>query len=138
MATNEDKFKSRFEGKIKEKVTFGERTSKTAYISVDGHFIEDGILYLLEIDSGNEAKLLAGQYALICSLFDKMNDESLKKEYPIEKCKFIVVHYYEGYNPKRTEKNLEVIKTNLDSKLAYKAIYEKDAKDWAEFLKLIK
>ena len=54
---NEKDFKERMNGRIKEKLSF--KSNENVYISVDGHFEYENKLYLVEIDSGNQAKLLA-------------------------------------------------------------------------------
>eukprot|EP00831_Metopus_contortus_P040181 TRINITY_DN3147_c0_g2_i1.p1 TRINITY_DN3147_c0_g2~~TRINITY_DN3147_c0_g2_i1.p1 ORF type:complete len:180 (-),score=24.80 TRINITY_DN3147_c0_g2_i1:49-588(-) len=59
----------------------------------------------IEIDSGNMAKLLAGQYALLNGMYGKNKKNVL----------FLVIHYYKDkktntfYNPERTLKNLNAI-----------------------------
>lgn len=76
------------------------------YISVDDTILlPDGRMILIEVDSGNYAKLIAGQYALINGLFDGVRDKTL----------FLVVHCYKSsknkkeYSSSRTIKNLNAI-----------------------------
>lgn len=68
--------------------------------------LPDGRLILVEIDSGNMAKLLAGQYALLNGLCKEDREKTL----------FLVVHYYvdkknnnKPYAANRTTKNLHAI-----------------------------
>ncbi|CAI8856760.1 putative mRNA-degrading endonuclease RelE of RelBE toxin-antitoxin system [Pseudomonas sp. IT-P258] len=76
------------------------------YISVDDTiFLPDGSAILIEVDSGNYAKLIAGQYALVNGLFDGVREKTL----------FLVVHFYKSskdkkeYTSGRTIKNLNAI-----------------------------
>jgi len=68
-------------------------------ISVDESFKTTKKAVLIEIDSGNMAKLLVGQYLLINEL----------SEMPTETTIFVVVHFYKNYNPERTKKNLDFV-----------------------------
>lgn len=68
--------------------------------------LPDGRQILVEIDSGNMAKLLAGQYALLNGLCNEDRKKTL----------FLVVHYYvdkknnnKPYAANRTTKNLHAI-----------------------------
>ena len=76
-----------------------------ATISVDESASINNKTILIEIDSGNMAKLLAGQYALLNGMYDGNKSNSL----------FLVVHYYRDsktgklYSPERTLKNLNAI-----------------------------
>ncbi|MDN4053694.1 hypothetical protein QPK32_11450 [Massilia sp. YIM B02763] len=70
--------------------------------------LPDGRLILVEIDSGNMAKLLAGQYALLNGLCREDRQRTL----------FLVVHYYidkknnnKPYTAHRTIKNLHAIQS---------------------------
>lgn len=70
--------------------------------------LPDGRLVLVEIDSGNMAKLLAGQYALLNGLCQEDRKTTL----------FLVVHYYvdrknknRPYEAHRTTKNLNAIQS---------------------------
>jgi hypothetical protein len=54
---------------------------------------------LVEVDSGNEAKLLVGQYTLLNELYDGDKEKAL----------FLVIHFYKKYNPHRTIKNFRLI-----------------------------
>jgi hypothetical protein len=77
----------------------------TASISVDESIIFGDKQVLIEIDSGNMAKLLAGQYALLNGMYYGDKNNSM----------FLVVHYYQDrksktlYSRERTLKNLNAI-----------------------------
>jgi len=74
-------------------------------ISVDESISMNDKTILIEIDSGNMAKLLAGQYALLNGMYDGNKSNTL----------FLVIHYYKDsksgklYSPERTLKNLNAI-----------------------------
>lgn len=76
-----------------------------ASISVDESISQNDRTILIEIDSGNMAKLLAGQYALLNGMYDGPKSNTL----------FLVVHYYRDcntgslYSRDRTLKNLNAI-----------------------------
>jgi hypothetical protein len=72
-------------------------------ISVDESFTHKDKQYLIEIDSGNMAKLLVGQYVLLNQLHPQ------SRRAPV----FLVIHNYKGYNPKRTINNLHLINQQL-------------------------
>lgn len=74
----------------------------------DTIMLPDGRLILVEVDSGNMAKLLAGQYALLNGLCKEDRKKTL----------FLVVHYYvdkknnnKPYTAHRTIKNLHAIQS---------------------------
>ena len=115
---------------IKGKVAFGKNNDVDAYISVDGHFEYKNRFYLLEIDSGNEAKLLAGQYILLNALYDKVQCNG----YAIKDVVFLVIHYYDSYNPERTEKTLKAIKDRYKTDMQYMAFHQKDINNWDDLL----
>lgn len=77
----------------------------TASISVDESIVLSDKRVLIEIDSGNMAKLLAGQYALLNGMYGGDKHKSL----------FLVIHYYRDpksgvlYSRDRTLKNLNAI-----------------------------
>lgn len=72
-------------------------------ISVDESFTHKGRQYLIEIDSGNMAKLLVGQYVLLNQLHPQSNTPPV----------FVVIHNYKNYNPERTVRNLELVNQQL-------------------------
>lgn len=77
-------------------------------ISVDLRFETTDFDVLIEVDSGNMAKLIVGQYTLLNQLYIK------NAKMPL----FVVVHYYNQntnnpYNPHRTTKNLSFVKNSL-------------------------
>ena len=63
----------------------------------------NGVNYLIEIDSGNMAKLLVGQYVLL----NELHKSRTGKEF------FLIVHFYKNYNVQRTLKNLKMINSKL-------------------------
>lgn len=106
------------------------KTNQTVEISVDESFVHNNKLYLVEIDSGNEAKLLVGQYCLLNLLF---NDEKYEKKDVV----FLVIHYYKDYDPMRTQKNLKLVKERFNLTIPFLALYKSDFKDFASLLKLL-
>lgn len=91
-------------------------------ISVDQSLkLQDGRRLLIEIDSGNMAKLIAGQYALLNGMNEDCRDKTA----------FLVIHYYtdsktgRDYAPQRTLKNINAIQhfSTNESWLKYNAIH---------------
>jgi len=126
---NENLFRALLKKKFGNGALKGRRSFKSVvnghddkvYISVDDTIrLPDGREILIEVDSGNYAKLLAGQYALLNGLFDGERDKTL----------FLVVHFYKSsrsqkeYTTSRTLKNLNAIQSfNLKANwLPYAAI----------------
>jgi len=91
-------------------------------ISVDESFIHNGLSYLIEIDSGNMAKVLVGQYVLINALHTSSREQLF----------FLVIHTYQDYNPQRTIKNLELINNKLfrGAGIGFGAIHIDALKRW--------
>jgi|GEM_PF-2759545 len=84
-------------------------------VSVDERIVHpDGRELLIEIDSGNMAKLIVGQYVLLNCLREEDTGKSM----------FLVVHYYKKYNARRTINNLRAIERLYPEKkwLPYNAI----------------
>ena len=102
--TNERKFEQIFNLKGEAVVLTGKQrfASGKVQISVDQSFEFNGTDYLVEVDSGNMAKLLVGQYVLLNQL-----RKSKKPAY------FLVVHTYKKYNPQRTVHNLSIVNQGL-------------------------
>lgn len=113
---NEKKFSDILIKKLGNNALGGKRTyfsvfdgySEKVSISVDQTlFLSDGTSILIEVDSGNYAKLLVGQYALLNGMYDGDHGNTL----------FLVVHCYKAaakgdakeYSPVRTMKNLNAI-----------------------------
>lgn len=109
---NEKLFKDLIANKFGENCLNGKRSFELkldgyqkATISVDESISINDKTILIEIDSGNMAKLLAGQYALLNGMYDDNKASTL----------FLVIHYYKDsksgklYSPERTLKNLNVI-----------------------------
>lgn len=134
---NEISFKSRMghdesnNDNIREKLVFG--VKQEANISVDGHFVHNNKLYLVEIDSGNEAKLLAGQYSLLNLLYD----ENPYNDFSKENCVFLVIHYFKDYNPERTQKTLKLLKDKLHLSMDFIALHQAEISNWDELLRKI-
>lgn len=138
--TNEKKLRNKIDSKnLLGKIVFGSKKKGKANISVDGHFIFNGKLYLVEVDSANEAKLLAGQYTLIDTLYDK-SDDNITKQYKKESNEvvFLVIHFYKAYNPDRTTKNLKVIQDKFETKLEYKVFHYNDFTSWEDLCNKLK
>ncbi|MDZ4496019.1 MULTISPECIES: hypothetical protein [Bacillus] len=115
---NEKDFKDVFEEKFGEGSLSKGKTFKNSNvnISVDASINYGDKTILIEIDSGNYAKLLVGQYVLLNELLDKK-----------ENIIFLIIHYYDGYKSERTKKNLDFINNRIYEKkgLRYYA-YTKD------------
>ncbi|EDT73603.1 hypothetical protein [Clostridium butyricum] len=111
--------------KLEGKLVFGNKYG--ANISVDNSFSYNNKKVLIEIDSGNMAKLLVGQYFLLNELIK--NDKEEKKKHGKNddtEYIFIVVHYYKDYKPERTEKNLQLVKDTIgDSAINFRAFTQK-------------
>lgn len=113
---NEKKFRDMVVKKFGNNALGGKRAYSSVFdgyaekvsISVDQTlFLSDGTSILIEIDSGNYAKLLVGQYALLNGIYRGGHGDTL----------FLVVHCYKAstkgdakeYSPVRTMKNLNAI-----------------------------
>lgn len=124
MAANEDAFRARITRQFGDDALKGKRWYSTGAskddvrISVDESLEIGDRLVLVEIDSGNAAKLLIGQYVLL-SVFEKK---------PRHKVLFVVVHYYDKYNPDRTVKNLQLVAASVlaEQALPFLALHESD------------
>ncbi|RSK27627.1 hypothetical protein EJF36_12485 [Bacillus sp. HMF5848] len=110
--SNEKKFKEYFITKYGANALNGKcapfiSEDQKVSISVDNSIKLGNKEILIEIDSGNMAKLLVGQYVLLNKLCDSDNDVL-----------FLVIHYYKDkkgieYNPVRTTANLDFINKNV-------------------------
>ena len=130
---NEKACRERMAGRIKEKLSF--KNDEDVYISVDGHFEYEDKLYLVEIDSGNQAKLLAGQYILLNVLWKDIKIE--EKSYAMDNCIFLVVHYYDNYNTDRTTNVLSELKNDLELSLSFMILHENKLTAWEDLIKQI-
>ncbi|MBB5149100.1 hypothetical protein [Ureibacillus thermosphaericus] len=103
---NEKKFKQLISDRFGTGLLQGSQTYKNydadVSISVDDMIEIDGKRILFEIDSGNYAKLLVGQYVLLNQIIEDQ-----------ENVLFVIVHYYKQYNDERTRKNLQFINESL-------------------------
>jgi hypothetical protein len=104
---NEAVFKEIIESKF-GKILNGKRiwrnNEKEVEISVDQTIQTDDFDLLIEIDSGNYAKLIVGQYTLLNELHSSSGRKTV----------FVIVHFYnrntnKPYNPERTLRNLNFI-----------------------------
>jgi hypothetical protein len=132
---NEKNFLDLLEAKFGKKCLSGKRRYtlnlegfEQVEISVDQSLvIEDGRTLLIEIDSGNMAKLIAGQYALLNGMNVDCRDNTA----------FLVVHYYtnnktgKDYIPQRTLKNINAIQyfSNGKNWLKYNAFHIKQFRE---------
>lgn len=116
---------------IKGKLVFGNK--KEVNISVDGHFVHNNKLFLVEIDSGNEAKILAGQYILLNLLYKEKKNLNISKN----NCIFLVIHCFKNYNPKRTEKNFKLLKNKLNISIDFMVFHQEDISNWQELINKI-
>lgn len=111
-ASNEKVFKKYFEAKFGQNILGGKvsysSNDKSVRISVDESISIAGKKILIEVDSGNMAKLLVGQYVLLNELTCR----------DITGIIFVTIHFYDSYNPERTTNNLKLINNNLYSGLA--------------------
>jgi hypothetical protein len=96
-----DYFESKFPNILKGKKSFKNGTYEVS-ISVDNSFLYNGVEILFEIDSGNMAKLLAGQYTLLNNLCTQIDNKI-----------FVVIHYFNAYNPQRTLNNFNLINNEM-------------------------
>lgn len=114
--TNEKMFKEIIKlkfGKVLKGKKFWKDSNSDVSISVDETIETKDFNLLIEIDSGNYAKLIAGQYTLLNILF---KNENIQKT-PI----FIIIHFYnrntdKPYNSDRTYKNLGLINSKVFNK----------------------
>ena len=92
-------------------------------ISTDESFTYNGVNYLVEVDSGNMAKVLVGQYVLINAL---QNNEK-------ENFCYLVVHTFNNYNPQRTLFNLAFVNQQIFSNegIPFGAIHLNTLKEWS-------
>lgn len=103
---NEKKFKAEIESFYGNQIFSGKKRfiQDDVEISVDQSIEFNGQTFLFEVDSGNYAKLIVGQYVLLNLLMDEeLRDKSI----------FVVVHYYQDYNINRTIKNLKKVNESL-------------------------
>lgn len=103
--TNERKFEALFRAQVPDAQLLGKRqfAEENVRISVDQSFTYKDTTYLIEVDSGNMAKLLVGQYILLNQLVPEEEKPAF----------FVVVHAYRAYNPGRTIANLSLVNRAL-------------------------
>ncbi len=102
---NEGRFAELVRSKAPEVTLCGKRRFKVDGVetSVDESLLYGGKHYLIEIDSGNVAKMLVGQYILL----NHLSGQSLTNPF------FLVVHTHKSYNISRTLKNLDFVDRNI-------------------------
>jgi hypothetical protein len=123
---NEVAFRKEFEERFGNNVLLGKQRFKSHDESIevnsDNSFDSKNGLVLVEIDSGNAAKLLLGEYILFNEL------PIGKPDMPI--C-LLIVHFYKGYNASRTQRVLshanEVLYADLG--MPFAAINWKELKE---------
>ncbi|NSB15653.1 hypothetical protein [Clostridium beijerinckii] len=96
--------KYNLDGLLRGKRTYDnkKKNKEKVSISVDNSIEYEKNQILIEIDSGNMAKLIVGQYTLLNILCENPEDKV-----------FIVIHYYKDYNNMRTVKNLNLVANTL-------------------------
>ena len=67
---------------------------------------------------------------MLNALYDKVQCN----EYAIKDVVFLVIHYYDSYNPERTEKTLKAIKDRYKTDMQYMAFHQKDINNWDDLL----
>lgn len=118
---NESHFKNLVTSKIGNHFKGKLRLKKgNVEISTDEQIETKDFNLLIEVDSGNYAKLIVGQYTLINSLINltKENEKT-----PV----FLIVHYHNRnsknpYNSARTKHNLDFVNKNVFNKNGIKFI----------------
>lgn len=101
---------------LKGKIDFGHNSN--VYVSVDESIEFENKIFLIEIDSSNMAKLVAGQFTLLNLLKNQQNKNSKHRiDCTSEKeLFFLVVHCYgqgkNAYKPHRSLKNFKFISEN--------------------------
>lgn len=98
-------------------------------ISVDESIsFPDGGELLIEIDSGNAAKIIVGQYFLLNGLYDKAREDAA----------FVVIHFHtdkgRDFNPARTMNNLKAAQSLSESEtwIKYNALHINDVRKLVE------
>ncbi len=119
---NERKFITLFEEKIENNILKGKAVYKSVDVSIsaDNNFSLNNKHYLIEIDSGNMAKLLVGQYVLLSKLYSGIP----------ENAHFLVIHTYRNYNVQRTLNNLKLVKKAFNLRLPFSAMHINTLKNW--------
>lgn len=128
----EEYFQQKYIRKLNGKQRYYDNITRTE-ISVDNSITSENHNILIEIDSGNEAKLIVGQYVLLNQLYLEKNKDTL----------FLVIHYHiqnknkpseRPYNAERTIKNLIFINKSIynNKGLKFCVFNEKDFKSFCE------
>ncbi len=106
---NERIFRETFSQKFGVNVLRGKvrltSTERLVEVSSDESFVSHDRLVLVEIDSGNAAKLLVGEYILLNELIQ--NASKFCSTY------MLVVHFYKNFNPSRTANLLSYLNDKL-------------------------
>ncbi|HFK1758503.1 MULTISPECIES: hypothetical protein [Bacillus] len=136
--SNEIKFSNYFKKKFGKDVLEGKCTfetlDKNVSISVDNSLKLGNKEILIEIDSGNMAKLIVGQYVLLNELYKNRDKEIL----------FLIIHFYKNqkgkeYNPIRTERNLSLVSESIygNEAIKYKVFNQSSFKELCQQCKSI-
>jgi len=127
--TREKPFRD-FCNKVDNKLLTGKiifKNGKYEEVSVDESIILGNKLVLIEIDSSNEAKLVAGQYTLLNILRNKplVQYEQIVKG---KELVFFVIHCFKKYNPERSKGNFSLVNREVfnDEGLKYGSIHIDD------------
>lgn len=123
-----DKFgENLFSGKQRYSITLDDEEKVS--VSVDESIcLPDGSEILIEIDSGNAAKIIVGQYFLLNGLYKKDRDKAF----------FVVIHCHtdkgRDYNPQRTMNNLKAAQALSGSEcwISYNALHLNDVRSLVE------
>lgn len=112
------------------------------YISVDFTYVgKDDILYLIEVESDNKAKIDVGEYVLINLLYDKPNKNNgshkILGDRKIEECRFLTVVCHKSNTPERVTKVLNAVQKHFSLKLKHQAIKLSDIIDVNSFEALL-
>ena len=139
---NEKKLKAILGECLGGKVSFGKKIKDEPYISVDFTYKDSNdILYLIEVESDNKAKIDVGEYVLLNLLFDQPNEDNgsseILSDLKIEQCCFLTILCHAKNTPQRVSKVLEAVKQKFSLKLKHKSIKMSDIKDIDSFIKLI-
>jgi hypothetical protein len=123
MASNEKKLQEIFQ-KLGKSKTFrlADNTIKT---SIDFTLVENNKTYYIEVDSYNMAKCVLGQYVLL------NQTDKIDKKNSI----FVVIHFYNGYDPERTINHLNLAKNKLNCTLPFAVFHIDNLKDKVHSLK---
>lgn len=139
---NEEKIKKILCDELGPMVSFGKKKPGSAYVSVDFTYVDsNNVLYLIEIESDNKAKIDVGEYVLLNILFDEPNKKNGSKKIlgdrMIKDCCFLTVVCHQKNTSERVEKVLKRVQETYSLALKHKTIKLSDIKDLESFERLI-